>query len=294
MYLEHYGLREPPFSVACDARFFYESPRHGEALARMLYTIRQRRGMVLVTGEIGAGKTFLADVLASRLGADCQTLWLKHPADTARQLVRTVNRMIGLKGHAGADRLLLLEELEGYLLGQQHRGRLVALVMDEAQDLGDDALEELRLLWNLEHGGQRLLQIVLMGQSELRDRIHTPQWAALEQRIVMSYHLGPLTEAETAAYVLHRRRVAKVPGCRLKFTPNAMTLIYRSTGGIPRLISILCDNALLAGYAQGRHTINSAVIQKVLDDAIQLAPRQRLSAAQALELASRRMRPMTN
>ena len=266
MYLKFHRLREYPFSITCDERYFYESSVHAEALANMMYTIQQRKGMVLVTGEVGSGKTFVGNVLASRLGPGCLTLVLSNPPQSGKQLIRALATRTGMKVRNSADKLSLTEDLEEHLTRLHKRGRLVALFLDEAQDLSNASLEELRLLWNWEDQGDRLIQIVLSGLPELRSRLLEPKWEPLRQRVVLSYHLGPLARRDTIAYVRHRLRVAADDGCLAEFSDDAMADIYAATNGIPRLINVLCDNALLVGYARGRHRVDKAIINEVLRD----------------------------
>jgi general secretion pathway protein A len=266
MYLQHYNLREFPFAITCDDRFFFESSVHAEALANMMYTVQQRKGMVLVTGEVGAGKTFVGNMLGARLGAACQTVLMRNPPQSGKQLIGSLARRIGMSVRASADKVSLQEELEQYLIRLQARSRLIALIIDEAQDLTPPSLEELRLLWNWEQAGQRLLQIVLIGQPELRQRLMEPKWEALRQRIVLSYHLSHLSAADTPAYIAHRIRVAAAEGCSAAFTPEAMADVYRATDGIPRMINVLCDNALLVGYAKGVHTVDRPIVTEVLQN----------------------------
>ena len=264
MYLGFYKLREFPFSIACDERFFYESAIHAEALASMMYTVQQRKGMVLVTGEVGAGKTFLGNMLGMRLGPGCLTVHMKNPPQSPKQFIKAVATRLGIQVRSGADKFSLTEDVEEHLVRMYNRGRLVAMTMDESQDLPAASLEEIRLLWNWERNGQRLIQIVLIGQPELRDKLLEPKWEPLRQRIVLSYHLGHLTPEDSAAYVDHRIRVAADEGCLVEFTPEAKADIHAATSGIPRLINILCDNALLVGYAKGAHRIDRPVVTEVL------------------------------
>jgi general secretion pathway protein A len=266
MYLKFYKLREFPFSITCDDRFFYESAVHAEALANMMYTVQQRKGMVLVTGEVGAGKTFVGNMLGARLGVGCQTVVMTNPPQSGKQLVGSLARRIGMNVRASADKAALQEELQQYLVRLLARGRLVALIIDEAQDLTATSLEEIRLLWNWEQSGQRLIQIVLIGQPDLRLRLLEPKWEALRQRIVLSYHLAHLSPADTPAYIAYRLRVAADEGCTAEFTLAAMEDIHAATDGIPRLINILCDNALLVGYAKGVTCIDRPIVSEVLHD----------------------------
>ena len=266
MYLDFYKFKEFPFALSCDERFFYESEIHAEALANMIYTIQQRKGMVLITGEVGAGKTFLGNVLQSRLGSSCLTVHIQNPPQSGKQLIKAISSRIGINVSSTADKITILEELEQYLIRLHYRNRLVALVLDEAQGLTPASLEEIRLLWNWEIEGHRLIQIVLIGQPELRQKLQSPRWEPLRQRIVLSYHLGRLSPEDVEKYIDHRIRVAADEGCLASFTPAAKAEVRAATDGIPRSINILCDNALLVGYAKGVHIIDRAIIAEVIKD----------------------------
>lgn len=266
MYLKFMNLRVFPFSTTSEEKFFYESAGHAEALASMVYAIQQRKGLVLITGEVGAGKTFLSNVLASRLRDSTQVIMIAHPPDSAKQLLRALAEGLGVKVSAEDDKLSILLPLEKHLEKLQRRGRQVAVIFDEVQTMPDEALEEVRLIWNWEREGQRLLQIVLIGQPQLMERLRLPRWDSLQQRVAMSYHLGPLSQTDTARYILHHRKVASYNGCPLRFTVRALESIHSATRGIPRLINVLCDNALLAAYAKGTPKITSGLVAEVLRD----------------------------
>lgn len=266
MYLEFFKLREFPFALSSDERFFFESTVHVEALANMIYTVQQRKGMVLVTGEVGAGKTFIGNIMASRLGHGCNCIMMQTPPQSGKQLLRTLAIRMGLNLRSSMDKMELAEALQEQMIRIQTRGRLVALILDECQDLTTASLEELRLLWNWELNGQRLVQIVLVGQPELRDKLMEAKWEPLRQRIVLSYHLGPLSAEDTAKYISHRIAIASNDGCAIQFTPEAKADIYDATNGIPRLINILGDNALLVAYARGVHEIDRTIVAEVLRD----------------------------
>ena len=267
MYLEFYKLREYPFAITCDERYFFESAIHAETLASMLYVVQQRKGMVLITGEVGAGKTFLGNMLGSRLGPGCLCVTMQNPPQSGKQLLRAVALRAGMNVRPSIDKLCLVEELEQHLRRLHSRGRLVVVILDESQDLSAASLEEIRLLWNWEQQGQRLVQIVLIGQPELRDRLQEAKWEPLRQRIVLSYHLGRLSAADTAAYIAHRLKVASDNGgCQVEFTADAMADAHAATDGIPRLINVLCDNSLLVGYVKGSRQIDRTIINEVLRD----------------------------
>lgn len=264
MYLDFYNLTEYPFALGSDPRFFYESDSHREALANMLYTVQQQKGMVMITGQVGTGKTLLTHMLIARLGAGCLALQISNPPESGRQLLRAVARELDMEPSTKADKLQLIEELQPHLQRLQARGRQVALIFDEAQALADDALEEVRRIWNWERSGRRLAQVILVGQPELRDRLNHPRWESLRQRIVLSYHLSNFSPDDTARYIEHRIRTAAKEGCMIRFSPRALAEIHKATDGTPRLINVLCDNCLLVGFSRSYPCINLNVVHEVL------------------------------
>jgi len=250
MYLDFYGFREPPFSLTPDPRFLFLSERHRDALEHLLYGIRERKGFIQLTGEVGAGKTTLCRAALERLGPEVRTALILNPVLSSPQLLRTILVELGLEPAGRADRALYLEQLNSYLLEQAHAGHDVVLIIDEAQDLSPELLEQVRLLSNLETDRQKLIQIVLIGQPELRAMLDDPRLRQLRQRITVRFHLRPLDRSETELYVHWRMQVAGGNG-RPTFSPWAMRRIHRYSRGIPRLINAVCDTALLAGWVEG-------------------------------------------
>jgi general secretion pathway protein A len=247
----------------------------------MMYTVSQRKGMVLVSGEVGAGKTFVGNMLGARLGSGAITCHLRNPAQSAKQLLRAFAGLLGLDIPPAADKLTVVEMLEQHLTRMHHRGRLVALLLDEAQNLPAPALEEVRMLWNWEVEGQRLVQLVLIGQPELREKIREPRWEPLRQRIVLSYHLRPLSRPDVARYVAHRLNVASGGECTAEFTACAIDEVHSATDGVPRLINVLCDNALLIGYTRGLRELTGEIIRHVVGEMTCWADRPAHSEAAA-------------
>jgi general secretion pathway protein A len=254
MYLEYYGLNEPPFAITPNPRFLFYSDKHREAFNHLLFGIRERKGFVQLTGEVGAGKTTLCRALLEQLGDNFSTAVILNPALEANQLLKAIATEFGLDV-AGADRLEMVAIINDFLLRQMAEGRECVLIVDEAQTLTNDLLEQVRLLSNLETDERKLLQIVLMGQPELRDRLNDPAMVQLRQRITVRYHLNPLRSDEVADYVNHRLEVsgAKAPP---KFTKPALWRIHHYSKGIPRLINAVCDKVLLAGLAEKTKWIN--------------------------------------
>lgn len=267
MYLEFYRLKEFPFALTCDERFFYESAVHSETLANMMYTVQSHKGMVLITGDVGTGKTFLVNMLVTRISGNCVAVNMQNPPQSGKQLIRGLATQLGMRIEPTQDKISLLENIEKHLARAHQRGRLVALLLDEAQDLPDDTLREIRLLANWERNGQRLLQIILVGQPELRNRMLEPQWESFRQRVVLTYNLGHMSKEDVASYIDYRIKVASGEGCLAKFSAQAKEDIYFATQGVPRLINVLCDNALLASYTRKRTEIDHDIMTDVLKEA---------------------------
>jgi len=251
MYLDYYNLRETPFSLTPDPRFLFLSARHREALDHLLYGIRERKGFVQITGEVGAGKTTICRAALERLDPGYKTALVLNPLLSSSQLLRTILVELGVDPPARTDRALYLERLNAFLLAQVPLGREVVLFVDEAQDLSPELLEQIRLLSNLETDRQKLLQIVLLGQPELARTLDRPELRQLRQRIAVRYHLPPLSRDEVELYVHWRLQVAGARNGRPSFTPRAIRRLHRYSRGIPRLVNAACDTALLAGYVDG-------------------------------------------
>jgi general secretion pathway protein A len=250
VYLDFYGLREPPFSLTPDPRFLFLSDRHREALEHLLYGIRERKGFTQLTGEVGAGKTTICRAALERLGPNVRTALILNPVLSGPQLVRTILVELGIEPPGRADRALYLEKLNEFLLERVEAGDDVVLIIDEAQDLSPELLEQVRLLSNLETDRRKLLQIVLLGQPELVAMLDRKELRQLRQRITVRYHLKPLSRDETELYVGWRMQVAGANG-RPRFTPRALRRVQRYSKGIPRLVNAVCDTALLASYVDG-------------------------------------------
>jgi general secretion pathway protein A len=262
VYLEFYGLREPPFSITPNPRYLFFSAKHREALNHLLYGIRERKGFVQLTGEVGAGKTTLCRALLEQLGNNFSTALILNPVLTPDQLVKAVAMEFGLEVR-GLDRLETMAAINEFLLAEAGRGRDCVLIIDEAQDLTHELLEQVRLLSNLETDDRKLLQIVLMGQPELRDRLNDPTLRQLRQRITIRYHLRPLKKFELGQYVQHRLQVSGAQGPPF-FTVPALWRIFSYSQGIPRLINAVCDKCLLAGFVQQTDRITFGLVGRAV------------------------------
>jgi general secretion pathway protein A len=262
MYNEFYGFREAPFNITPDPRFLFFSDKHREAFNHVLFGIRERKGFIQITGEVGAGKTTICRAILTELGPSYKTALILNPMITSTQLMRTVLAELGLELRK-LDRTGYLEVLNRYLLEQVAAGNDVVLLIDEAQDLDPELLEQVRLLSNLETDRRKLLQIVLIGQPELREKLNQKSLRQLRQRITVRYHLSPLDRFETERYISHRLRVAGANG-RPSFTRWAVRRVHHYAHGVPRLINAVCDKALLYGYVNGTYELKSRAVRQAI------------------------------
>lgn len=262
VYQEYYGLTEAPFDITPNPRFLFYSAKHREAYNHLLYGIRERKGFVQLTGEVGAGKTTLCRAMLEQLNGHYSTALILNPVMEPNEMMKAIAMEYGLPVN-GLDRLEILTVINQFLLQQVDEGKETVLIIDEAQNLTDELLEQVRLLSNLETDNRKLLQIVLMGQPELRDRLNNPRLKQLRQRITVRYHLKPLTQQEMTHYVRHRLHVSGANGTPY-FTQPALWRIYSYTKGIPRLINAVCDKALLAGFVTQSERINFRLVGRAV------------------------------
>jgi len=269
MYLEYYGLREPPFSITPDPRYVFLSERHRDALAHLLYGIGKggSGGFVQLTGEVGTGKTTLCRLLLEQLPENTRVALVLNPKLTPAELVETVceELKLDIEGKRGSLKALT-DTLNAFLLDAYAQGLRVVLIVDEAQNLSIESLEQVRLLTNLETPTQKLLQIILLGQPELRELLDRPELRQLAQRITARYHLTPLDAGETEAYVRHRMAVAG--NKRIPFSRLGLKALYQRSGGIPRLVNIIADRALMAGYAREQDSLGERLVDRAADETL--------------------------
>jgi general secretion pathway protein A len=275
MYGPHFGLTEAPFSITPTLRYFYMSEKHREGLAHLLYGIRQPGGFVQLTGEVGTGKTSLCRCLLQQLPPEADVALILNPRVTALEFLASVcdELRIAYPPDTGSIKVLV-DAIYRHLLDAHARGRRTVLLVDEAQNLSPLVLEQIRLLTNLETTAEKLLQIILIGQPELIRLLRRPRLRQLDQRITARYHLRELSRQETCGYIAHRLQVAG--GSGTLFTPMAMRLVHRLSGGLPRLINIICDRALLGAYAHDRRRVTAAIVRRAGKEVRGSAPPGRL------------------
>ncbi len=265
MYTRYFSLKQPPFSIAPDPRYLFMSERHREALAHLLYGIGSGGGFVLLTGEIGAGKTTVCRCFIEQIPADCKLAYIFNPKLSVEELLLSICDEFRIDlAPAGAGAVSVksyVDAINRYLLASHAQGKNNVLVIDEAQNLSADVLEQLRLLTNLETSERKLLQIILIGQPELRTMLARPELEQLAQRVIARYHLGSLSESETGSYIAHRLAVAGA-GAATPFPRALISQIHRLTTGVPRRINLLCDRALLGAYVENTSEVTRAILRK--------------------------------
>lgn len=271
MYCAFYGFRESPFTITPNPRFLFMSEQHREALAHLVYAVESRAGFVELTGEVGTGKTTLLRTFLSRLDSEGhRTALIFNPCLSSLELLQSVNREFGLSWETGS-RMELLQELNGFLLEQKAAGRRVVLVMDEAQNLSSEVLEQIRLISNLETETDKLIQIVLSGQPELLSILSREELRQLNQRITVRYHLLPMDFESVQRYIDHRMELA---GCyrAAEFSTAAVKRIFRYSGGVPRLVNIACDRALLIGFTEETRTVSGKMAAQAVSEIVGRTP----------------------
>lgn len=259
MYCKFYGLKERPFNVTSDPAFFFSSKKHQEALSHLLYGVTQRKGIIVVTGEIGTGKTTLCRFFLEHLDKNTKVAFILNPYLSEVQLLKAIMKDFGLNDE-GEDRLAFISKFNTFLLAQAQARNNVVLIIDEAQNLKTRQLEQVRLLSNLETEKEKLMQIILVGQPELNRKLDLYELRQIQQRIMVRYHITPLDTGEISEYVNHRLSIAGSEG-RIRFNLDALNLVSEFSCGIPRLINIMCDRALLAGFVKEVHLIDADIIK---------------------------------
>ncbi|HYM41677.1 MAG TPA: AAA family ATPase [Steroidobacteraceae bacterium] len=266
MYLSFFGLNEKPFAITPDPRYLFLSERHAEALAHLLYGINEAGGFVQLTGEVGTGKTTIVRSLLAQAPPNAEIALILNPRMTAPEFLLTICQELGIEVPPTSQQSLkeLVDTLSAYLLRAHAAGKRVVLVVDEAQNLSTEVLEQVRLLTNLETNTQKLLQIILIGQPELRELLARNELRQLAQRITGRYHLNPLSREESGAYVLHRLRVAGATTDIL--SARALAEVFRLSDGVPRVINVVCDRALLGAYSLDRHRVTGTLVRHAANE----------------------------
>jgi len=264
MYEKFYGFSEKPFNTTPDSKFFFPSNKHTEALSSLLYAINERKGFVVLTGEIGAGKTTVCRALLNNLQLDTKVAIITNTHLTCKDLIAQILEEFEIE-HNGGTKQKLLSRLNNYLISQLAANINVVLIIDEAQNLTSTVLEEVRMLSNLETEKEKLIQIILIGQPQLKAKLQNARLEQFKQRIALHYHLSSLTKNEARDYITHRLKLVSSNGVDI-FTPEALDLIYEHAGGVPRLINLVCDSALLSGYISETNKINEQIISEVIKE----------------------------
>ncbi|MEN6624662.1 MAG: AAA family ATPase [Candidatus Sumerlaeia bacterium] len=271
MYLQFYGFKEAPFNLTPDSKFLFLSHRHQEALAALLFGVQERKGFICLTGEIGCGKTTLCRALLNQLDPDqVRVCVVLNSYLTDLELLKTINEGYGLASDSDSKKTLL-DTLNNFLIDEFSQGRNVVLIIDEAQNLKPETLEQIRMISNLETETAKLIQIVMVGQPELRRTLGLPELEQLNQRITVRYHITALEPAEIAEYIRHRIHIAE-PQVQVVFSDQASRLVAHYSRGVPRRINVICDRCLLIGYVQGTFNIDDKIVEQAITEIKGQAP----------------------
>lgn len=270
LYNDHFGFRERPFSLAPDPKFLYWSKAHTRALSVLNYGLETRAPLTVVSGEVGTGKTTLVQELLRSIGDDVTVGLISNARGDRGDLLRWVLSALDIPAPEGVDYVTLFQRFQDFVLDEYAAGRHVALIVDEAQNLGVETLEELRMLTNINSGKDELLQIILVGQPELRDLIRQPSLRQFAQRVTASYHLEPMDLNTTLKYIMHRLRHAG--GTGQEFTIEAIVRIFEESEGIPRVVNKLCDLALVYASSGEEEKVDVAIIEELINDGLILKP----------------------
>jgi general secretion pathway protein A len=272
MYEEYFGLKKKAFSIVPDPSYFFMSEGHKEALAHLLYGIQNEGGFVLLTGEVGTGKTTVCRRLLQLIPDDVEVAFVLNPKVTAPELLGTICDEFEIVYPKNTTSIkTLVSHINEHLIGAHEKGHRAVVIIEEAQNLGTEVLEQIRLLTNLETNQRKLLQMVMLGQPELRDKLAKPELRQLSQRVTARYHLGPLTKEEVPRYVEYRLTAAGLKRANL-FPRNVLNRVYRLTGGVPRVINVLCDRALLGTYVQGQDRVDLKTLSKAAREVFGIRP----------------------
>ena len=280
MYESHYGLTAKPFSIVPNPEILFLSKNHANALTYLEYGLSEKVGFILLTGEIGAGKTTLIRHMLNKLESQIDTAVIFNTNFTSEQMLRRILSEFEIPCDT-TDKERHLKLLYQFLIDRYAQGRHVLLIIDEAQNLSDAALEDIRMLSNLQTDDRILLQIMLVGQPELKERLNMPDFRQLAQRIAVSYHISPLDEDQTSLYIGYR--IQKAGGAADLFTPEAVKKIYKHSGGIPRTINLMCDTAMVYGFADDLTSIDVAVVEKVITDKVCMSASEEKPAGRTLK-----------
>ena len=273
MYQQYFGLAETPFSISPDPRYLFLSDKHREALAHLIYGVGDQGGFVLLTGEVGTGKTTICRCLLQQIPDNADVAFIINPKQSINQLLQSIFKDLGIAYESGLTSKDLIDRLNSYLLEAHARGRNTILIIDEAQNLSTDVLEQLRLLTNLETNEKKLLQLVLLGQPELNELLARDDLRQLAQRVTARYHLSPLSKPEMTEYIEHRLSIA---GCRSElFSVAAIRKIYSLSKGVPRLVNLICDRTLLGVYSTNNKQASPAIVAKAAQEIFPAPTRSR-------------------